>query len=73
MNLYRFLILAALIFALGCGGGSSTATAPKSSSGSEFSKFRHDLVTARLAFETARALKDFVGYGNIMLDRRDTC
>ena len=38
MNLYRFLILAALIFALGCGGGPSTATAPKSSSSSEFAK-----------------------------------
>jgi len=38
MNLYRFLVLAALIFALGCGGGPSTATAPKSSSNSEFGK-----------------------------------
>jgi hypothetical protein len=38
MNLYRFLLIAALIFALGCGGGPSTATAPKSSSGPEFSK-----------------------------------
>jgi len=38
MNLYRFLVLAALIFALGCGGGPSTATAPKSSSISEFGK-----------------------------------
>ncbi|MCK9375210.1 MAG: hypothetical protein M0P73_03555 [Syntrophobacterales bacterium] len=36
MNLSRFLILAALIFALGCGGGPSTA--PKSSSSSEFAK-----------------------------------
>ena len=38
MNLYRFLVLSALIFALGCGGGPSTATAPKSSSSSEFGK-----------------------------------
>jgi hypothetical protein len=38
MNLYRFLILAALIFTMGCGGGPSTATAPKSSSSSEFGK-----------------------------------
>jgi hypothetical protein len=38
MNLYRFLVLAALIFALGCGGGPSTASAPKSSSNSEFGK-----------------------------------
>ncbi len=37
MNWYRFLVLTALIFAWGCGGGPSTATAPKSSSGSEFS------------------------------------
>lgn len=38
MKLYRFLIIAALIFALGCGGGPSNATAPKSSSNSEFGK-----------------------------------
>lgn len=38
MNLYRFLVLSALIFALGCGGGPSTATAPKSSSSSDFGK-----------------------------------
>jgi hypothetical protein len=38
MNWYRFLIPAALIFALGCGGGPSPTTAPQSSSGSEFSK-----------------------------------
>lgn len=38
MNFYRFLILFALLFALGCGGGPSTATAPKSSSSSEFAK-----------------------------------
>ena len=38
MNLYRFLVLSALIFALGCGGGPSTATAPKSSPSSEFGK-----------------------------------
>lgn len=38
MNLCRFLILAAFIFALGCGGGPSTATAPKSSSNTEFGK-----------------------------------
>jgi Ca2+-binding EF-hand superfamily protein len=38
MNLSRFLILFALTFALGCGGGPSTATAPKSSSSSEFGK-----------------------------------
>jgi Ca2+-binding EF-hand superfamily protein len=36
MNLYRFLVLSALIFALGCGGGPSTT--PKSSSSSEFGK-----------------------------------
>ncbi len=35
---YRFLIPAAFIFILGCGGGPSAATAPKSSSSSEFSK-----------------------------------
>ena len=38
MNLYRFVVIAVLIFALGCGGGPSTATAPKSSSSSEFGK-----------------------------------
>jgi hypothetical protein len=38
MNWYRFLVLSALIFALGCAGGPSTATAPKSSSSSEFGK-----------------------------------
>jgi hypothetical protein len=36
MNLFRFVISATLIFILGCGGGPSTATAPKSSSNSEF-------------------------------------
>jgi hypothetical protein len=41
MNLYRFLVLSALIFALGCGGGPSTATAPKSSSSSDFGKMCH--------------------------------
>jgi len=35
MNLCRFLVLAILIFALGCGGGPSTAT---TSSSSEFRK-----------------------------------
>ncbi len=38
MNFYRFLIISALILSLGCGGGPSTATAPKSSSNSEFAK-----------------------------------
>lgn len=38
MNWYRFLIPAALIFTLSCGGGPSTATAPKSSASSEFGK-----------------------------------
>jgi hypothetical protein len=38
MNWSRFLIPAALIFTLGCGGGPSTATVPKSSSSSEFAK-----------------------------------
>jgi hypothetical protein len=38
MNLCRFLLLTVLIFSLGCGGGPSTATAPKSSSSSEFGK-----------------------------------
>ena len=37
-NLYRFLILSALIFALGCGSGPSSTTTPKSSSSSEFGK-----------------------------------
>lgn len=36
MNLYRFLTLSVLIFALGCGGAPSSA--PKSSSSSEFVK-----------------------------------
>jgi hypothetical protein len=36
MNCFRFVISATLIFMLGCGGGPSTATAPKSSSSSEF-------------------------------------
>jgi hypothetical protein len=38
MNLYRFFIIAALIFAMGCAGGPSTATAPTSSSNSDFAK-----------------------------------
>jgi Ca2+-binding EF-hand superfamily protein len=38
MNMYRFLILVALTFALGCGGGPSANTTPKSSSNSEFGK-----------------------------------
>jgi hypothetical protein len=36
MNCLGFVISATLIFILGCGGGPSTATAPKSSSSSEF-------------------------------------
>ena len=39
MNWYRFLVPAALIFTLGCGGNPSTAAAPKSSSSSEFDNF----------------------------------
>jgi hypothetical protein len=35
MNLYRFLIIVALIFAMGCAGGPSTAT---TSSSSDFTK-----------------------------------
>jgi hypothetical protein len=38
MNWFRFVISATLIFILGCGGGPSTATAPKSSSSSEFGR-----------------------------------
>jgi hypothetical protein len=38
MKWRRFLVPAALIFTLGCGGGPTTAAAPKSSSNSEFGK-----------------------------------
>ena len=37
MNVFRFILPAALILALGCGGGPATSTAPRSS-GSDFSQ-----------------------------------
>ena len=37
MNVFRFILPAALIVALGCGGGPSASTAPRASAGSSSS------------------------------------